>query len=244
MRTFVTLYRKELKSAYTLFLFLMAGTVVLDLYVLLAGRTEDPKILLALLPHAALILVTPFFLAHQYTQEWSSGTGQFLFALPVPLWHVGVAKFLALLTLALLWFFLSTLGAYLVYLRFLTDQIRVHGGDFWLFFAAGDLSLLLYLLGIAVPVTTIRWAVKRFRWVAATLVLLLLLYITVKVTLWLFPLLSKWFPHYHLTVTLSVESGIRTVTGQVAIAQSAALGLIGLLWAALGLWIMDRFTEF
>ena len=244
MRTFAALYQKELKATYTLFLFLMTGTAVLDLYILLAGNADDPKIVLTLLPHAALVLVTPFLLAYQYTQEWSSGTGQFLFSLPVPLWHVGAAKFLAVLTLALLWFFLSTLGTHLVYLRFLTDQIRIRKVDFWVFFGASDLSLLLYLLGIAIPATTIRWVVKRFRWVVATLVLLLLLYITVRIVAWLFPLLSEWFPPYHLTMGVFERSDFRVVSGRIWIAQGVALGLIGLLWGALGLWIMERFTEF
>lgn len=244
MRAFTALYRKEFKAVQTLFFFLIAATVVLDLYLLLAGDARSSWVAAAFLPHVALIVVTPFLLAHQYSVEWTSGTGQFLFSLPVPVWHTGVAKFLATLTFALIWFLFNTLGTQLIYLRFFAEDLYISGGDFWIFFAASELSLLLFLLGVAVPVTAVRWAVKRLRWLMATLAFFLILYLTVKVMGRLFPLLSEWFPSYEVSVRVAGEEGLRTVQGTIEIAQSVALALWGLLWAALGLWVMDRFGEF
>mgnify|MGYP002725702221 CR=1 FL=1 len=183
MNTWRTLYLKELKDHRGVFLFLVIVTLCLDLYALIQvyqimGRTSFSALdvvfypVLAILSYGAVFLL-PFILAHSFSTESKAGTHYLLFSLPVRRSAIVLCKFLAVLSVGVVLFVLTTGTLHLLYLkmRVLLDSnpglaggvATIRGTDMWLTLGNGYFSILLLFLGLVSAMEGLKFACKRFR---------------------------------------------------------------------------------
>ena len=190
MNTWKTLYIKEIKDNRTLFILLPLVTVFLELVAVLsfddAQSTPSPHTLWTLVPYAFL-LILPFVLSHSFAQEVKGQTHYLLLSLPVSRTQIFAAKAVAVATLGIVLFLLSSAGFITVLgeLHALAAQhdlqlrlppfsdiavdILVISGVFYL-------SAMAVMLGIAGGASGLKLVVRRFAGLASTAFVLGVLY--------------------------------------------------------------------
>ena len=173
MKPWVALYLKELRENRNLFLFAVAASVAVDVYAITNSDSEAvtfgksaPYFLLCVLPAVASVLLLPFMLAHSFSSEWKADTHYQMLSLPVPKFAVCLCKWLAVLSIGVALFVVTTTGMYLMYLEMLEVGSRVpplSAVDFWTFVGAVYFPVLILLLGMVCQMEGLKFAVKRLR---------------------------------------------------------------------------------
>ena len=190
MNTWKTLYIKEIKDNRTLFILLPLVTVFLELVAVLSFDdlrvAPSPHFLWSFVPYAFL-LILPFVLSHSFAQEVKGQTHYLLLSLPVSRTQIFAAKAVAVATLGIILFVLSSAGFITVLgeLHALAAQhdlqlrlppfsdiavdILVISGVFYL-------SAMAVMLGIAGGAAGLKLVVRRFAGLASTAFVLGVLY--------------------------------------------------------------------
>ena len=186
MNTWRTLYIKELKDHRGVFLFLLIVTLCLDLYASLQvvmGGASLPLLNLTIYAGLALlsygtVFLLPFILAHSFSSELKAETHYLLLSLPVQRSAIVLCKFLAVLSVGVVLFVLSTATVHLLYLNFRglvpigailgIGISTISGADLWVIMGNGYFSVLLLFLGMVSAMEGLKYAVKRFRGLVTT----------------------------------------------------------------------------
>ena len=233
MKPIVTLFKKEFKEHRLILFFLVVATVVLDLYLLLTGSSDSAKPLWVLAPYSGTLIILPFLLAHAFTSEWKSDTAYVLLALPIRPFWIPVLKFLALLCYAGILFGISTLGGYLVYVRFYANHVSISTADFWLWSALFYFSWTLLFFSLVTLMEAAKFSVHRYRGLLGTAVFFGTLFFWVRLS----DPAVRWLDRIgHYTLTLRIEGELITQTirfGEplwIAITGAVLLGLAVLLF--------------
>ena len=175
MKTWFTLYVKELKANKNLFLFLLVLIVGLDVYGLSSpaamprGNPSWDEISGILLPSLAvftLLISMPFLLAHAFNSEWKSETHYQMFSLPVPQYQVNLAKIGAVGTMGLVGGAIVIGGIYMVQTRisgFMGQPPPVSAADFYFLSGLGLIAYLILVLGLVTGMEGVKYSVKRYR---------------------------------------------------------------------------------
>jgi hypothetical protein len=252
MNPWLALYLKELRENQGTFLFLLVGTLALDVYGYVRGVSNGipgPALALALLPYAA-VFILPFVLLHSFAQEFKGQTHYQLLALPVPRVAVVAAKYLAVLTAGVAVFVLATGAVHLLSLDLenavLTmggEQQRhwpqITGAELWLGIGSIYFLSLFLLTGIATAMAGLKLVVRRFQRVAMTAFLVFSLYLYGRV---LVPALAFLGPAFerHVEITDGMGSVVRLPN---LMPVTLFTVLFSLLFVGLGILLFERYAE-
>ncbi len=224
------LYKKEIKDSRKLFLFLLIGTVALDLWVQLVIETNVLAVFICGMPIWATMFILPFALAHSYTTEWKTSTSHLLLSLPIRPSLAGLAKYLAVLSMGIVLFAASATAIYMVTLRTpdeITSQLpNVFGvtqSDVFAYVMAGYFSILFLLLGLVSGMEGIRFSVSRFRGPVSVASFILGLYLFSKLMM---PFLNAVGNVLDVGLAIAVYSMIA-----------------GLVYLVLGLYLFEKYAE-
>ncbi len=230
MKSSFALYLKELKDNRNLFLFLLIGTVALDLWVLLTVETQVFAVALCGLPVWAFMFILPFMLASSFSSEWKSNTNHLMLSLPIRTSMVGLCKFLAILSMGTVLFTVVVVAVYLVMSRssepVLQQVPNVFGftsSEAFEYVVGIYFSYLFLLLGIVGGMEGVKFTVKRFRGLAAFGFFLAGLFF------------YKWFMGYFF-------DALRGSMGDGLILTVYSI-LAGLVFLALGLFLFEKYVE-
>ena len=200
MNTWKTLYVKEIKDNRTLFILLPLVTVFLDIIAVQsfddAQSTPSPHALWILVPYAFL-LILPFVLSHSFAQEVKGQTHYLLLSLPVSRTQIFAAKAVAVATLGIVLFALSSAGFIAVLgelhaLAIEAEKTASHTAshalkskiplfsdiavDILVISGVFYLSAMAVMLGIAGGASGLKLVVRRFAGLASTAFVLGVLY--------------------------------------------------------------------
>ena len=230
MSVLTVLCGKEIKDNRKLFLFLLIGTVSLDLWVLLTVETNVLAAFICGLPIWAAIFILPFVLAHSYTTEWKTSTSHLLLSLPIRPSDPVLSKYLVVLSIGIVLFGVSTCAIYLVTIRApdeITSQLPSLFGisrtDVFEYAIAGYFSFLFLLLGLVSCIEGVKFSVRRFRGLLSIASFVMGLY----------------FYSYFMTPFLGLFRDV--LDGGLAIAGYSIIA--GLFYLVLGLFLFERFAE-
>jgi len=191
------LYLKEMKEHRTLFVFLLAVTVVtsiisttsvgwdsvtstvsttMDNTIDAANYEWSPHMLWALVPYI-IVFILPFMLTHSFAQEIKGQTHYLLLSLPASRVTVFLCKIATLVSVAVAIFVLATAATHILYLRLadLADMFtglsitRIAPHHLWLLIGEIYFAMLFLLLGIASGIAGLRLVVRRFQGLMAAL---------------------------------------------------------------------------
>lgn len=245
MNPWLALYVKELRENQGTFLFLLVGTLALDVYGYVRGVSNGipgPALALAFVPYAA-VFILPFVLLHSFAQEFKGQTHYQLLALPVPRAAVVAAKYLAVLTAGVAVFALATGAVHLISLEFTrltSDKFsQYQGGDLWLLLGGLYFTSLLLLTGIATAMAGLKLVVRRFQRVAMTAFLVFSLFLYARVLVPALAFLGPAFEH-HVEITDGMGSVVRLPNLMPVTLFTA---LFSLLFVGLGILLFERFAE-
>ena len=230
MSPLIALYTKEIKDNRKLFLFLLIGTVCLDLLVLVTIETNVLAAFICGLPIWSTVFILPFVLAHSYTTEWKTSTSHLLLSLPIRPSIAGLSKYLAVLSMGVVLFGISAAAIHLVTSRApdgFTSQLPnifgITGTDVFEYAMVGYFSFLFLLLGLVSGMEGVKFSVARFRGLISLASFVLGLYL------------------YSIFVTsfLAAFQGVMDVGLAIAVYSILA----GLVYLVMGLFLFERYAE-
>jgi len=247
MSPFVALYLKELKGIRLVSAVLLFGTgaIVLTVISNAGDGGVHATMLLLLLPYLCPPALAGV-LIHSITQEWAGSTQHQWLALPVPRSSLMLAKLAAVASLGAGIFVLNTFGLHMIYEQVLdtvgvsqeivfqpppgfpTDSFKAD--DLWSCAAAMFGSITLLLLGLGLAAAVLKTVVARFKGLVTVAVFL--------GGLWLTESLGPAFS--------DLVGGGETVSGvglQAAVNAYLYLALMGAVFAAVGIFIFDRYVD-
>jgi ABC-type transport system involved in multi-copper enzyme maturation permease subunit len=191
MNTWMALYIKEFKEHKGIFSFLLIATIGADVYALYKIEPQTFTdletgffpflfgLIWALSPFGAVFLL-PFILAHSFSTELKAGTHALLLALPVRRSALVLSKFLSVLSVGIVLFTISTGTIHLLAPKLiwvlglvggnpgLLDASARESSNLWIFSGSFYFSFLLPLLGLVSAMEGVKYAVVRYRGLAAT----------------------------------------------------------------------------
>ena len=257
MKPLMALYLKELKDHRNLCFFLLIATVSLDFYAFfeIDGGFEDSAsirnhvtqlivLLCVSLPVFASTLIPPFMLARSFSSEWKAETYHLAFSLPIRKGWIAFSKWLAVLTIGVVLFTVSTLGGLLVYWKIAgafaeVNYTKVSTLDFWFVGGGWYLSVLLLLLGIVSCLEGLKFSVKRWRRLVSAGFLVFCFYFLMRVMRPAIEALSFLGEYQIAFIDLD---GAVSYQG-VNLSWFAFPLLCGSLLLFLGLYLFDRYVE-
>ncbi len=205
MNEWKALYLKEMREHRSVFVFLLAVTVVTGVVSATsvgwnsvtstvsttmdgAGQYEwSPHMLWALVPYI-IVFILPFMLTHSFAQEIKGQTHYLLLSLPASRVAVFLCKITALVSVAVAVFVLATAATHILYLRLaeLADMFtglsmtRIAPHHLWLLIGEIYFAMLFLLLGIASGIAGLRLVVRRFQGLMAALFVGCVIYLYVR----------------------------------------------------------------
>lgn len=173
MRVWWTLYVKEWKDAFNIFVFLMGALAVLCGYGWVKFEPDFSKVgpgaLLGYIPFilagAACFIAPPFLLARSFSSEWKSDTHYQMFALPVPKFMPALVKYLVAFCNGFAMFLLVTATIFGIAYSYWHDEssIRVAYDDTWFMMLFGYVVYLMLMLGFVTGMEGVKFTVKQYR---------------------------------------------------------------------------------
>jgi len=251
VNTWQALYLKELKDNRGVFAFVLLAALCLGAYAVVASvRTQGPTPGMALGAVGYLMsLVLPFLLIHSFSQEVRGQTHYLLLSLPVPHWHLVLAKFAAVLTGSAALFAVSTAFVHAILLDLAADAaatgaaphsqvFHVSGLDLWTVTACVYFSVTVLLLGIGTLISGVRLMVRRLQGILSVACFGACLYVYG----YLFEPAVSGLGSVGLYEMAVIDHGqVEHVEPQLqALVYSCAMGL---LFLGLGTWLIDKRVE-
>ena len=247
MSPFLALYMKELKGIRLVSAVLLVATGAIVLVVLreASGGGLHGIMLLLLLPYLCPPALAGV-LIHSITQEWAGSTQHQWLALPVSRSSLMLAKLAAVASLGAGIFVLNTFGLLMIYEQVLyavgvtpeigfqpppgfpTDNFRAD--DLWSSAAAMFGSITMLLLGLGLAAAVLKTVVARFKGLVTVAVFLGGLWVT-----------KSLGPTFN-----GLVGGGEAVSGiglEAAINTYLYLGIMGAVFAAVGVYIFDRYVD-
>ena len=176
------------------------------------------------------MFLLPFLLASSFVSEWRANTNQLLLSLPVRTSLVGLAKYLAVLSMGIVLYAVAAGAVYGVLMRSPDATMQQIPNLFgWTKANAFTTSVLIYfsylflLLGIVCGMEGIKFAVKRFRGLVAAGFFVGGLYLYSQIVGVFFQILAPEWAGGMIVVSSSIFSGF--------------------LYLGLGLFLFERYVE-
>lgn len=260
MNTWKTLYIKEIKDNRTLFVLLPLVTAFLELVAVLsfddAQGVPSPYFLWSLVPYAFL-LILPFALSHSFAQETKGQTHYLLLSLPIARTQIFAAKALAVATLGLVLFALSSAGFVLVLgqlhalaaqhdLQFRLPPFSGIAVDILVVSGMLYLAVMAVLLGIAGGAASLKLVMRRFAGLASTAFVLGVLYFYFSTLPEVLD--AEIFGAYEVTVWSNYDGPDEPIrisrdTIEIPFAFLAYSMLVGLASMGVGMWLFEKWAE-